>query len=241
MSFTFKQFHIDDEGCGQPVSQDAVLLGAWAAMPDSAQGLVNSRILDIGTGSGLLALMAAQRAPGAEITALELDAHAATIARANVAASPWAERVEVSEGDISHWQPGAAHAGFDAIICNPPWFTSGLRAGGQQRAQARHQDSLTLELLLERIACWLSDSGQASLLLPTEESAAVESLAARAGLVVQRRCLVETVAGRAARRELLGLGFDSQRVATERLQVRDSRGELTPEFIALTQDFYLKL
>lgn len=243
MSFTFKQFHIDDTGCGQPVSQDAVLLGAWAKLPGAG---AKGQLLDLGTGSGLLALMAAQRAPQCQVTALELDPHAAAMAQRNVSASPWEERVQIIEADLQLWQP---EQGFDAIVCNPPWFTSGLRAEHSARAQARHQDTLTLAILLKHIAHWLNPGAEASLLLPCEETRFLDELLREFKLTVSRRTLVQTTPGKPPRRELLGIAHSSHiphkdtasQCAQQTLLVRDSQNNYTPEFIALTQAFYLKL
>lgn len=95
--FIFKQFTINDHGCGMPISTDGVLLGAWAKLPQQGH------IVDIGTGSGLLALMAAQRTLATTITAIELDSIAVAAATANFAASPWQSRLQCIESEITHW------------------------------------------------------------------------------------------------------------------------------------------
>ncbi len=116
-SFSFKKFTINDHGCGMPISTDGVLLGAWATLPQQGH------IVDIGTGSGLLALMAAQRTQATTITAIELDSTAATAATANFESSPWQPRLVCIEDDITNWYQRIPPASINGIICNPPTLT----------------------------------------------------------------------------------------------------------------------
>lgn len=132
MSFTFKQFHIDDTGCGQKVGTDSVLLGAWAAV---AQAVT---IVDLGAGSGLLALMCAQRNSEATITAVEIDLDACLCAERNIKASPWGQRISLVQADAMKWAPKSK---IDLIITNPPYFTSALQSPSAARAQARHANT----------------------------------------------------------------------------------------------------
>ena len=160
--FTFKQFHVNDYGCGMPVSTDGVLLGTWADLPEQGQ------ILDIGTGSGLLALVAAQRsaARAIPVIAVEIDPAAAKAASQNFALSPWADRLQCIEQDVESWADQQPAGRFEAIVCNPPYFNTGQQAGCQARATARHTDSLSHHALLTVIRHLLSETGTASLILP---------------------------------------------------------------------------
>ena len=117
--FQFKQFKVCHDRCAMKVGTDGVLLGAWASLENAAT------VLDIGTGAGLIALMAAQRNPVARIAAVELDADAACQAAENVQASPWSSRVEVICADAKAYEPGMR---FDAIVSNPPYFASSLKS-----------------------------------------------------------------------------------------------------------------
>ena len=133
--FRFKHFTVWQQHCAMKVGTDGVLLGAWA---DGGQ-----RILDIGTGTGLIALMMAQRFPAAEVTAVEIDEQAAMQACENVAASPFADRVNVIHDDILRYADACAEGCFDAIVCNPPFFVNSLKNPDSKRALARHNDNLS--------------------------------------------------------------------------------------------------
>ncbi|MBY5992465.1 tRNA1(Val) (adenine(37)-N6)-methyltransferase [Ferrimonas balearica] len=231
MPFTFKQFHVDDRACGMPVSTDGVLLGAWATLPQ------RGRVLDLGTGSGLLALMCAQRCD-ATITAVELDDAATAQARANFAASPWSARLSVQQADVRQWQA----APFDAIVCNPPYFTSGLRSErGPARAQARHVDTLDHDSLLASLVRLLAPAGCASLILPLEAGEALARRADAFGLVPRQRVWVRTRPEKPASRLLLALGRSGEEAEGQSLCIHQADGGYSPEFRRLTQDFYLKM
>ncbi|MBY6186502.1 tRNA1(Val) (adenine(37)-N6)-methyltransferase [Marinobacter hydrocarbonoclasticus] len=232
MPFTFKQFHVDDRDCGMPVSTDGVILGSWAALPESGQ------VLDLGTGSGLLALMCAQRS-GASITAVELDPAACRQARANFAASPWADRMTLVETDVRDW---SSPVRYDAIICNPPYFNSGERSQrGNNRAQARHTDTLSHADLLTALARLLHPKGCASLILPTAEAEQLISEAPAFGLFLKRQCALSSRTGKPNQRWLLAFGTQPGEVMKEELVIHNQEGGYSSAFCALTQDFYLKM
>ena len=123
--FTFKTFSVDDSITAMKVGTDGVLLGAWAAG--------GHRILDIGTGSGLIALMMAQRFSGATITALDIDGDACRQAENNVAASPFAERIEIICKALQEYAASTKEASFDAIVSNPPYFQKSLKSSNAKR------------------------------------------------------------------------------------------------------------
>lgn len=221
--FQFKQFRIAQDRCAMKVGTDGVLLGAWASLgaaapspsatdaalrqpPDaSAQALPPLYILDIGTGTGLVALMLAQRAASRvwgsrafSVTAVEREAAAASQARENAAASPWATMVTVVEADARHWQPLSASERsvvprFDLIVCNPPFYANYLKSPDDARNAARHDDGLTLNDLCRMASAWLKPAPAAlSLILPAAREADALAAAARHGLCPARRCHVFT-------------------------------------------------
>ncbi|BDM63524.1 tRNA1(Val) (adenine(37)-N6)-methyltransferase [Shewanella sp. NFH-SH190041] len=235
MAFTFKQFHIEDFGCGMPVSTDGVILGAWAPLTDAGT------ILDIGAGSGLLSLMAAQRSQ-AHISAIEIDDTAAKACQANFAASPWAARLQLHHQAIQQFVlPHNALA--DHIICNPPYFETGPKSVKTGRAMARHTDTLGFTELLEAISRLLSNKGQASLILPTQSLSAFRSaLTTQPNLHLIRRCELISVQGKAANRVLLLLGRQPiPECQTEQLVIRERNNQYSEQMISLTRDFYLNL
>ena len=142
--FQFKQFTVFHDRCAMKVGTDGVLLGAWTR---TGQGC---SILDIGTGTGLIALILAQRIPDARITAVELDREAALQAAENVRNSPWAARIEVVEADIRQYATRVSHP-FDIIVSNPPFFNSSLHSPSEARTQARHTDSLSYAELFQGV------------------------------------------------------------------------------------------
>ncbi len=157
--FTFKQFHINHDRCAMKVGTDGILLGAWA--PTGAA----RRILDVGTGSGLVALMLAQRSdPGVKIVGLELDEAAAGQARDNALASPWPEKVTIERGALQQFSAPA----FDLIVSNPPYFVHGQDFRCAARADARHTVSLTLAELFSHSRRLLAEAGSLAVVLPVQ-------------------------------------------------------------------------
>jgi tRNA1Val (adenine37-N6)-methyltransferase len=202
--FTFKQFHISAYQCGMPVSTDAILLGAWANISTAAN------ILDIGSGTGLLAIMCAQRNAIAKITAIEIEQNAYNAAVENTANTPWAERLTVKHTSIQHYVNLLEHCNtYDAIICNPPYFNNGLTSSNAQRAIARHTASLSHCDLLIYCEQLLKEQGTASFVLPKAEGSHFIDLMLNINttgpskLIVTRLVYVKTTADKLATRLLV--------------------------------------
>lgn len=227
--FQFKQFRIHQERCAMKVGTDGVLLGTWL-QPGAAM-----RILDIGTGTGLIALCLAQRC-SAPIDAIELDAEAAAQAAENAAASPWAARIRVIQADVRTYRPDVR---YDVIVCNPPFFRNSLPAPLKERNMARHDAHLTLEDLLQTAQALLTGSGVFALILPSDASARLEALCQTHGLHLQRRCYVQTVPGKQAKRMLYQFGREAVHAVDETLCLQDMHGKRSPQYANLTADYYL--
>ena len=177
--FQFRQFTIRQDQCAQKVSEVACVFGAWIRLQDSC-----SRVLDIGSGSGLLTLMLAQRYP-VRIDAIELETATAIQCKENCMASPFADRIQVIHGDVLHYQ--AANQ-YDAIICNPPFFEKQLQTPDPLRKTAQHATRLTLNALLDKASMLLSDTGKLFLLFPFDRHQALLTAAAKAGFYLSCQC-----------------------------------------------------
>ncbi|MBK6963468.1 MAG: methyltransferase [Bacteroidales bacterium] len=232
MAFRFKQFSVDDTGCPMKVGTDSVLLGAWASLENSRT------ILDIGTGCGLLALIAAQRSV-ASITAIEIDPVAAEVAAANFKRSPWSERLEAICISLQEYLKEGNPGLFDHIISNPPYFINSLKAPGKERSNARHTDLLPYEVITEAVSKLLAPEGCFSLILPCNESAVFKTEASKSGLQLTAEILVVPKEGKSANRALLEFSKLKQPVRHSTLMIRNANGEYTEEYKMLTSQFYL--
>lgn len=232
--FDFKQFSIDDSGCAMKVGTDSVLLGAWVRT-----GGVGT-VLDVGAGSGLLSLMIAQRTPGASVTAIEIDPDAAACAIANISASPWADRCGVVCIDAARYEP---HNKVDMVICNPPYFTGGLRAPDRTRAVARHAEgSLSPLSVIAMAGRWLSEKGSLAMVTPADIADDIVFEAEMHRMDIWRRCMVSTTVSKPAGRilwQLSGKGIHQPEPDTT--LILRSAGEPTDEYRRLTADFYLNI
>lgn len=240
--FTFKQFVIDDSHCAMKVGTDGVLLGAWA---DISQA---QRILDIGCGSGLIALMAAQRNPEARVTGVEIDAAAARDAQANALASPFGSRVEIVHADVStlaeRVTAGRAEP-FDCLLANPPYHAEDLLPPTEKRATARHTagGGLTFEALLRAASALLdfvAPAASFSVVLPTTALASFIPLAATFGLYPSRRTSVVTRPGKPAKRTLLELRPEATVPHCDELTLLAPDGQRSVDYATLCRDFYIR-
>lgn len=230
--FRFKQFTVWHDKCAMKVGTDGVLLGAWAETESSR------KILDIGTGTGLIALMLAQRNPLSQITAIEIDKAAAIQAEANVARSPWTNRIQVICKDFSLFQ---TEDKYNLIVSNPPYFVDALNCPDRQRNMARHTCGLNYELLFQRSAHLLEKQGRICIIIPTEVEKLVIDTAWNYMLYPSRRLHVFTKPDKPSRRVLISFSHEEQECIEETLCIEVEHHQLTPEYIALTKDFYLKM
>ncbi|MBX0289945.1 methyltransferase [Hymenobacter sp. HSC-4F20] len=235
--FQFKQFRVEQDACAMKVSTDACLLGAVAPVEGSA------RILDVGTGTGLLALMAAQRNPAARVVAVELEAAAAAQAAANFGASPWSGRLELHALPLARFA-ASRPAPFDHILCNPPFFRNSLRSPNAGRTTARHTaaDSLTFGELAEFAATFLTPAGQLTVLLPPSEMGYFEREAAATGLYPTARCILHHRPGSKPLRHITSFGWQAGVASTQLLFLHHEDGTTySRPFRELLSPFYLAL
>lgn len=231
-SFRFKQFEIWHDHCAQKVGTDGVLLGAWADLKQS------KHILDVGTGSGLIALMAAQRASEAEVVGIEIDPDAARQASENAQRSPFSERITITQSDVRDFHSPLA---FDCILSNPPFFTEETRPPVSERAIARNTATLTFVELIAAVGRLLADEGCFHVVLPSSAVPGFVALCLDCNLRLERQCLVSTVAGKAPKRSLLTFvsGIPSSPLLVEQLVLQTPDGRRTEAYQRLASSFYL--
>lgn len=232
--FQFKQFTVWHDKCAMKVGTDGVLLGAWASLEGA------TKILDVGTGTGLVALMLAQRSlPDAHIIALEIDEAAAEQARENIERSAWKDRIEVVQSDFRLYD---APIKFDVIVSNPPYFVDSLECPDKQRSTARHNNSLTYEELLQGVARLLSEDGRFTIVIPTEVVDKVKMIASESNMYAIRQLNILTKPGGKPKRTLMTFFFDEQKkCVVDELLTELARHKYSDEYIALTRDYYLNM
>ena len=222
--FRFKQFKIEQDLCAMKVGTDAVLLGAWA--------YGGSRILDVGTGTGIIALMMAQRYPQANVMAIDIDEGAFRQAMANVLASPFACQITVEQTKVQDMRE--THDGcFDAVVSNPPFFIDALKAPDRQRNMARHTETLTYADLMTAANRLLSDEGELSVIVPFDYRWRMDDEAIFQGFFPSRICAVKTTLKKPVRRYLLAYRKRPCLCEQTEMVIGDEQYQL------LTHDFYL--
>ena len=231
--FQFKQFTIHQQHCAMKVGTDGTLLGSWASAPAGA-----CRILDVGTGTGLIALMMAQRFPEARVTGIDIDAEAVGQASENALESPFKERIMIREGDVTRMEDAD---GFDAIVCNPPFFDRSLTCPDQQRTEARHTVSLTYRQLMESAFRLLKDDGRLSVIIPADCRSRLESEAHLAGVFISRICSIQTTPKKTPKRYMIEFRKQPvKEIDTECGIIELSPQERSPWYQQLINDFYIK-
>lgn len=223
-SFRFKQFAVTDRRSGMKVGTDGVLAGALAFL-DKPDG----KVIDIGAGCGVIALMIAQRYPQSTVEAVEIDSGAAADLRENVAASPWTDRIRIIEDDYSRLE-----GTYDLIVSNPPYYNNGDISPDVARAMARHARSLSPIGLVDFASRCLSHLGRLSMIIPVEMAERVGEAAAFARLALSRRIDVSTSVRRGITRSFLEFSKDSRVIPViSRLDTNSA------EYRELTREFYL--
>ena len=229
--FAFKQFKVEHDQCAMKVSTDGILLGAWADLSGA------SSLLDIGTGTGLLALMCKQRVPDLKVSAVEVDKAAYQQAVQNCQQSPWP--------DISIYhqcvQQFAAETKFDCVISNPPYFNHSLKSDNAARNAARHTDGLSFAELLGAFRQLSHQHSRFNLILPTSEAQLFITLAQQQGLYLNRLCQVQAMPNKPFRRSLMTFSFDDCEVSKSTLCIRELSNAYSQDYIALCKAFYLNM
>ena len=227
------------------VTTDACLFGAWAADEVKSQipiaiGIEGKRILDIGTGTGLLSLILAQKKSEINILAIEIDNDAATQAKENFRSSPWKERIDVIEGDVKHYPFPEK---FDIIISNPPFYEREIRSEADSKNVAHHSENLTLEQLLNVIKSNLNEDGLFFLLLPYKRNEEIKKLFKDNQLSISKILFIrQSVKHDYFRIFLKGhLRIKEKETEFDEMSIWDEHQQYTEEFVRLLTDYYLHL
>ena len=232
VGFQFRQFFVGQQHCAMKVGTDGVLLGAWATG--------GHHILDIGTGTGVVALMMAQRFPSADIDAIEVDHDAAEQATDNVRQSPFASRVTVMHTALQNYHPSAP---YDSIVCNPPYFLNSLKAPEASRSLARHagDDSLTFRDIFVFAKANTTDTGVVNVVVPTLSQEALETEAYLLGFRKKRELLLRTTPRKPLSRVLVTFSRSSHSPAERSEQcLMNADGSRSAWYQQLTANFYVK-
>lgn len=215
------------------VGTDGVILGAWTNLEGC------SRALDLGTGTGLLALMLAQRSQDLGIDAIEIDKNAADQARENIKASIFSSQIRVFNQDFKVFQASAGSR-YDLIICNPPFFKDSFKPHDPGRKLARHSEALQIDEILMGSARILSEKGRLSLIIPAVRERDIVSSAERLELFPERKLEIISSPGKDPIRVCLEFGRVSGEIQTEELLIEEGqRHSYSAKYKYLTRDFYL--
>lgn len=233
--FNFKQFTINQSETAMKVGTDSVLLGAWTKHVNPL------KILDIGTGTGILSLMMAQKYQNATITAIEIEQKAYNQAKNNIIKSKWNNRIKVIHQDFIDYYHQSKEK-YDIIICNPPYFTKSLKSNNKQRSIARHADLLPFDKLIRGISDLLHPAGIFSLIIPLKEANNLIKIAALQNLHLYNYTDVVPVINTKPIRALLQFGKQIKKIERNNITISSKkRNDYTDEFVKLTKEFYLFL
>ncbi|WP_420602982.1 tRNA1(Val) (adenine(37)-N6)-methyltransferase [Flagellimonas sp.] len=233
--FHFKHFTINQDRCAMKVGTDGVLLGAWTSLERKPNS-----ILDIGSGSGLIALQMAQRCGAELVDAIELDEEAYEQCVENFEASLWADRLFCYHAGLDEFAEEIEDT-YDLIVSNPPFYAEEVSSGDEARDKARQNNSLPFDELLEGVSKLLSPNGVFSVIIPYKEEKNFVGLAENFQLFPRRLTRVKGNPNADVKRSLLEFGFSKETTQMDELTIELDRHQYTKEYVDLTKDFYLKM
>jgi len=231
--FRFKSFDIQQEKSAMKVGTDGVLLGAWANPSTLPQ-----HILDIGTGTGLIAIMLAQRFQEAKITGIDVDSDAVEEATLNMQSSPWGKRLECLKTSL---QNADFNDVFDLIVCNPPYFENTTKSTNDKRTKARHTDTLSLIEIFEKMPKLLSEKGELMIIYPSESLSNIQLNLKPFGLYLNEICWVRGNENSNIKRALLRISKEEKELKENFLTIEKERHKYSDEYQKMCKDFYLNL
>jgi tRNA1Val (adenine37-N6)-methyltransferase len=234
--FSFKQFSVEQDRCAMKVGTDAVVLGAWCPIDNNPFS-----ILDIGTGTGVIALMLAQRSSAEQIDALEIDEDAYEQAVENFENSPWSDRLFCFHAGLDEFVDEPEEE-YDLIVSNPPFYSENYKTENSQRDLARFQDALPFEDLIDAADLLLSEDGIFSVIIPYKEEERFINLCSNVELFPVKITRVKGSYTTPVVRSLLAFKrYELSVMTADELVIEIARHVYTQEYIDLTKDFYLKM
>lgn len=234
--FKFKQFEVYQDRCAMKIGTDGVLLGAWTDLLDSAS------ILDVGTGTGVIALMMAQRSSAQTIDALEIDENAYEQAVENFERSDWGDRLFCYHAEFGEFvEEMQDEEKYDLIISNPPFYNTDYKTASEERDIARFQDALPFDLLLEGSTYLLSEIGKLAVIIPKNQEETFLKIASDYNLFPEKITYVRGTPSSEIKRCLILLGLKPIEVLKDELIIEYERHQYTSEYKRLVAPFYLKM
>lgn len=234
--FQFKQFSVEQDRCAMKIGTDGVLLGAWTPIENNPNS-----ILDIGTGTGIIALLLAQRSAAEQIDALEIDEEAYEQSTDNFENSPWNDRLFCFHAALDEFVEDPEDE-YDLIVSNPPFYSENYKSNDESRDLARFQDAMPFEDLIEASAILLSENGILSVIIPYKEEDDFVSLANDYELYPIKITRVKGTPTTEIKRSLLAFSrIENTSILINELIIETARHIYTSEYIELTKDFYLKM
>ncbi|MFI1745100.1 tRNA1(Val) (adenine(37)-N6)-methyltransferase [Thalassobellus sediminis] len=233
--FLFKKFEIYQDQCAMKVGTDGVLLGAWSSIKHNPFS-----ILDIGAGTGILALMLAQRCDAELIDAIEIDDSTYEQCVNNFEQSPWGDRLFCYHASLEEFTEEIEDK-YDLIISNPPFYSEDFKTENTQRDLARFNDAMPFEHLIESVSKLLSEDGVFSVIVPFKEEIPFIKLASKHNLLLNKTLHIKGNPNSEIKRSLLEFSFRESDVNINELIIETERHQYTEDYINLTKDFYLKM
>ncbi len=233
--FKFKQFTVEQDRCAMKIGTDGVLLGAWVSIKNNPFS-----ILDIGAGTGIIALQLAQRSKAEMVDAIEIDENAYEQCVDNFENSPWGDRLFCYHASLEEFVEEIEDK-YDLIVSNPPFYSENYKSADEARDIARFNDALPFDELIESVSQLLSDEGIFAVIIPRKEEENFIKIASEVNLFPRRICRVRGTETSEEKRSMLEFSFENISVKIENLTIEISRHNYTEEYKNLVQDFYLKM
>ncbi len=235
--FTFKQFSVKQDQCAMKVGTDGVLLGAWTPLYNNPFS-----VLDIGAGTGLLALMIAQRSFAEQIDAVEIDENAFSQCFENFENSPWNDRLYAFNSSLEDFtEEFFEEQTYDLIVSNPPFYSENYKSDDENRNLARFTDALPFEQLIACTEGLLSENGIFSVIIPYKEEENFTTICAEYGLYPFKICRVQGTPNSEIKRSLIAFTRIPAAISYENIIIEIERHKYTDDYISLTKDFYLNM